>query len=315
MAACSPLVSILSPVYNVADYLSECVDSILAQTYQNLQIILIDDGSQDNSWEICLQYAQQDSRIEAYHQDNQGVASTRNTLLSHAKGEFILFIDSDDWIEPDMVECLLSLSDLHKADIVCCDYVFNDTVCKKDQETIKTWTQEETVYHFLQHKSFRGFLWNKLIRASLFQNEQFQQGISYGEDALMCWYLFQKVQKVVVTNSSFYHHRTNNNSLSHGSFGLQKMSAFDVWKKISEETILLWPNYSDIALARSCIEMTILLREASHSGYKYDDYIKQLQVFIRKHKTLIYKTKLSSWIMYLYALIGGRNYKLLRLLP
>lgn len=315
MATVPPLVSVLLPVYNVEDYLSICLESILAQTYQNLQIVLLDDGSQDNSSVICKKYAQKDKRVEFYQQKNKGVAETRNNLLSYAKGKYILFVDSDDWIELDMIEKLVYLSEFHKADIITCGYVINDALCKKDDETYQIWSKKEAVYQFLRHVNFRGFLWNKLIRTNLFHNERFQKDISYGEDALMCWYILQKVKNVLITNMSLYHHRINNNSISNERFGPKKMSAFDVWKIITNDTVLFWPDYIDVAYARSCIEMTILLREASHSGYKHDENIKLLQTMIRENASLIYKTKLSSWKMYLYALIGGKSYKLLSLLP
>ena len=105
-----PLISILIPIYNVESYLPQCLDSIVQQTYKNLQIVLIDDGSQDHSLTICHDYATKDNRIEVYSQKNQGVAATRNHLLEKVKGDYVLFVDSDDWIEADMIENLVLLS-------------------------------------------------------------------------------------------------------------------------------------------------------------------------------------------------------------
>ena len=115
-----PLVTILSPCYNVEVYLPECLDSILNQTYKNLQIVLIDDGSTDHTWSILKDYSSKDSRIEIYHQENQGVSITRNNLLDKVKGDYVLFVDSDDWIELNMVEFLVNNAQSNRADIVSC---------------------------------------------------------------------------------------------------------------------------------------------------------------------------------------------------
>lgn len=114
------VVSILVPIYNAETYLSQCIESILGQTCANLQVILIDDGSIDNSYAICKEYVKLDTRVELYHQENQGVAITRNNLLEKVRGDYVLFIDADDWVEPDMVEfCKTSL---------CLDFVIDNSV-------------------------------------------------------------------------------------------------------------------------------------------------------------------------------------------
>ena len=104
-----PLVSILVPVYNVEAYLPQCLDSLVGQTYPHLQIVLIDDGSTDGSWRVMQEYASRDERIEIYHQENQGVGATRNHLLEKIKGDYVLFVDSDDWVEENHIETLLPI--------------------------------------------------------------------------------------------------------------------------------------------------------------------------------------------------------------
>ena len=119
-------VSILIPCYNVKVFFPKCIDSIINQTYRNLQIVLIDDGSEDNTWIVMQAYAAKDDRIEIYHQENQGVASTRNNLLDKVKGDYVLFVDSDDWCELDMVDFLINKAIANDADIVTCSVVKND---------------------------------------------------------------------------------------------------------------------------------------------------------------------------------------------
>lgn len=307
-------ISVLVPVYNVEVYLPQCIDSILAQTYTNLQVVLVDDGSTDSSWPVCKAYEEKDDRVEAYHKENSGVADTRNYLLERVKGDYVLFVDSDDWIEPDMVERLLKIALLYDADVVNCGNVINETLCNKADTSIEVLQQEEAIRLFLEHKRFRGSLWNKLVKTSLLHNLKFHCGISLGEDALFCWEMLQRIQILVITTQEFYHYRMLDGSLTHSSFGPKKFSAYYAWDKISDDTDICWTQFSDIAKARYCIEMTLLIRDAAKSDYEKDDSIMKLQEIIREYGHLITKTGLSSWKMRLYGMIGSHFYKILKLL-
>ena len=115
-------VSIIVPIYNVERYLEACIESILSQTYENFELILVDDGSPDQCGIMCDKYAVQDSRIKVIHKENQGLGMARNTGLDYATGEFVCFVDSDDWIEPNAVECWIEAQKKYNADIVMCNY-------------------------------------------------------------------------------------------------------------------------------------------------------------------------------------------------
>ena len=303
-----PLVSILSPCYNVAKYFQQCLDSIINQTYNNLQIVLIDDGSKDDTWRILQDYSSRDSRIEIYHQENHGVAYTRNKLLEKIKGDYFLFVDSDDWIELDMVEAMLQLAIENDADIVNCDMVKNDEVCVKDQVEFDTWSQEEAICHFLKHIIFNGSLWNKLVASSLLHNVRFHCGISYGEDALVIWNVLQKVKKVVLTPNQFYHYRMNEQSISHEQYGEKKMSGHLVWEQISEEVKKLWPQYESVAKATFAISDMWQLYYAAQSNYPKDENILRFQKNLRKHLMLIYHLKLINHKKMLFALVASYCY-------
>ena len=310
----SPLVSVLLPVYNVEAYLPQCLDSVLSQSYRHLQVVLIDDGSTDHSWDVCCSYAQKDNRVETYHQKNQGVAETRNHLIDKIKGDYFLFVDSDDWIESDMVESLLSYVERDDVDLVNCGSVINETVCDKNSTTIDVWPQERAIHAFLRHKEFRGSLCNKLVKSSLLHNVRFHCGISLGEDALFCWHILQHTKSIAITNQQFYHYRMVDNSLTHANFGPKKMSAYIVWDTISSEALKWWPKYADVARARFCIEMIILLRSAAQSQHPYDESVRKLQKVIKEYMHLIRKTKLSSWMMTLYGWVGVKSYPTLKLI-
>lgn len=308
------IVSILIPCYNVEAYLPQCLDSIINQTYKDLQIVLVDDGSTDSTLAIAQEYAQKDSRIEVYHQENQGVAAARNVLLSHIKGDYFLFIDSDDWAEPLMVEFLLSRAMAYKAEIVTCDCAINDAaVSDRNDEII--YSQEQAIERFLYHKEFRGMLWNKLIASSILGNSQFRKDISYGEDALFCWGLLKSSNKIIYTDKQLYHYRMNDNSISHHSFGPQKMTAYQVWTKITEDSSTRFPQFAEIGKGHFAVSMTILLRDAVKSHYPYDSNIQDMQVIARNYGHLITKYHLSSWKMRTYAFVAGRCYRILKYLP
>lgn len=301
------LVSILIPCYNVEEYLSHCLNSIINQTYSNLQIVLINDGSKDNTWEIMQDYAAKDSRIEIYNQQNQGVAITRNHLLEKVKGDYVLFIDSDDWCEFDMVEYLVYNIIKNCADVSICSNVINNiTPVKEYKEQI--WDKTNTIKNFLFHKELRGSLCNKLVKTSLLQNLEFKNEISYGEDALFCWHFFQKVDVVFISTKQLYHYRMNDSSICHSSFSSKKFSGHYVWEQICKETAELYPDFLHIAQARHCIEDLLLLRDAAHCNYKNKNDIIILQKTIRNLRHNLRKTNITSIKMKLFAMIVPYSY-------
>ena len=165
----SDLISVIVPVYKVEKYLNKCVQSIVNQTYKNLEIILVDDGSPDNCPEMCDEWAKKDSRIKVIHQENAGLAEARNSGISVATGEFFMFIDSDDHAEPDMIELLLNLSMEYNADVSSCGFYFdyeNDNkaeACDFSDE-IRIADINERIIDLLTG-GFSGTVWNKLYRA------------------------------------------------------------------------------------------------------------------------------------------------------
>lgn len=312
-------VSILIPAYNVATFLPKCLDSILNQTYRDLQVVIVDDGSIDNTLDICQRYAEKDCRIEVYHQENQGVAPTRNHLVEKAKGEWLLFVDADDWIETEMISFLVELATLNQAEVATCGFVINENQPSSEWRC-EVYNQDRLIQDFLYHKTLRGNLWNKLFKTILFKGLFFNDKISYGEDALMSWRVFQRLQNAVVTNRQLYHYRMNEASISHQVFGAKKLTGHKVWTIISEETAKLWPQYLHIAQARFGLEDMYLLRLASQDGYKKDEHIAILQKTVKRFlpeikqsgligmKDLIYARFICRWYGF------GRFYYLLHYL-
>lgn len=191
-------ISVIVPVYKVEPYFRKCLDSIVNQTYRNLEIILVDDGSPDNCGVICDEYAARDERIKVIHKENGGVASARNAGLDAATGDYIGWVDSDDWIEADMFEYLLRGAQEHGADIAVCGrmevYPDRQVFMGWEQETILG--QEEAMGLLLEDRALRNYLCDKLWRRELFQDVVFPEGRNF-EDIAVTYRLFEKADKVV----------------------------------------------------------------------------------------------------------------------
>ena len=296
------MVSILVPVYNAAPYLRECVASLTGQTYSDLQIVLINDGSTDDSYDILLELQRQDKRIEVYSQANSGVAATRSHLLDKAKGDFVLFVDSDDWIELNTIERLMHEQQQDDYDVVS----FQLGTPRGNQNN--AYNREQIIKLFLEHITFRGSLCDKLIRRELFDNVEIDKTVSYGEDALIVWQVLLKADRVRVLNDELYHYRVNENSLSRQPFNGKKFSAYTTWDRICRDTEESWPRYKDISRARFACEMTQILRDAAAHAYPHNSHVRLLQEEVRRDGHLISETGISSKKMSAYAWLVSHNY-------
>lgn len=277
------LVSVLVPVYNAEKFLRQCIDSIANQTYSNLQVVLINDGSTDSSEHICRYYTNRYSFIETYTQTNSGVSTTRNRLLEKAKGDYFLFVDSDDWIEPEMIEYLLNKAQDNNADVVTCEKCTEGDIYPIKYEE-KHWDHENAVQRFLFHKELNGSLWNKLIRKTISDDVAFDSRISYGEDALFFWNCLKKAKSIVKTNKQLYHYRKNSESISRKDWTpSHKGTGHMVWANICRDVEKNYPQYVEIAYARFALEDMWALYFASLCGYKYDEHIAVRQENIRRH--------------------------------
>lgn len=204
------LISVIVPVYNVEEYLPRCVDSILAQTYQNLEIILVDDGTKDASDKICDDYAAKDPRIKVIHKENGGLSSARNAGIDIAKGEYLGFVDSDDWIEPEMYEHMLRLAKKYDVKLVCAGrYDFSSRrnektvgLCPKKEEVI---TGMELLGRTFTWDGCDSAAWDKLYHRSLFREIRYPLG-QISEDVAMFYKLAELVDRAAMCNQPFYNY-------------------------------------------------------------------------------------------------------------
>ena len=210
------LISVIIPIYGVEKFLPKCIDTVLEQTYKCFELILVDDGSPDNSGKICDEYAEKDSRIKVIHKPNGGVSSARNAGINVMKGEFVTFIDPDDYIHPQMLEILLSLIDEYDADISLC---FSRGTHKRDYEepdaekyNIKALTGKETLEKLYSgdFMDFFGFhptaIYNKLYKTSIFGNDlRFNEKARMAEDLTIIPYIFDKAENLYHDKHRYTH--------------------------------------------------------------------------------------------------------------
>jgi len=212
----NPLISIIVPIYNVQDYLVQCVESILNQTLSNFELILVDDGSTDNSANLCNKYANKDSRIKVIHKKNGGLSSARNTGIEIARGKYLGFVDSDDWVDFDMYEKMTQKAELENVDIVVCGHkVVNlDGSITNVPSTAKNikYSSKDATKLILLDKQITSFAWNKIYRRKLFDDVRYPLGRIY-EDTATTYKLFDKSSNVYCLSESLIYYRRRSNSI------------------------------------------------------------------------------------------------------
>lgn len=213
-----PAVSVIVPVYKAEKYLHRCVDSLLAQTFTDFELILIDDGSPDSSGEICDAYAARDERVRVIHQTNGGVSAARQKGIDEAQGEYTIHADPDDWVEPTMLEELYRKAKEEDADIVICDYITH--IRKKKIYTTQrpSALNSDALVHDLLFQQLHGSCCNKLVKRACYSlyGVRFPEGLNMREDLHVCLSLLMHPVKAAYLNKAFYHYdlATNGNSLS-----------------------------------------------------------------------------------------------------
>lgn len=239
-------ISVIIPVYNVEPFLTACLDSVLAQTHRDLEVILINDGSTDASGGICDRYAAEDHRIRVIHQENGGVSKARNRGLELATGELISFIDSDDTLEPEMYELLVRCMEEYHADISHCGYkhlVRDEIRLVHDTRQIRPQTREEALSCFVSGVLFGGGLWNKLFRRNLLEGLSFREDLKNNEDILFNFEAFSRADRSVFADYALYNYVAR--------FGTSAVFTIPSEKKIRDSCIVsqvIWESLRQTSL-------------------------------------------------------------------
>lgn len=281
------VISVIVPVYNAEKYIKRCVDSILMQTYENMQVILVDDGSTDTSGALCDMYAKKDFRIMVIHKKNGGLSSARNAGLDIASGKYIGFIDSDDWVEPDMYQSMVRCMEEMKVKIVRCGIVRNREYELNGFALKNHGIESYNILGLVEAANSvweNGFMCNKLFSAELFQAKpriRFNTDIKYVEDQPILLDCFIRCGEMADITDTKYHYFINPNSLTGTEFNLDKISATIGFKHMCEVCDEYIPELSDSFKAKYysiCIGF-LLQRETRKSK----QHKKMLAVEVRKN--------------------------------
>ena len=232
------LVSIIVPVYNVEDYLTECIESAIKQTYHNLEIILVDDGSTDTSGKICDMYACKDDRIKVFHKQNGGLSDARNTGIEKATGEYIYFLDSDDMLPTGAIEKMLNACVQEDADMaIAGGEKFVDDKLPQSSEKIEaesdtTLDKTETIRRMLLHDGFGHEAWGKLYRKDIWKHERFPKGKLY-EDYATIYKITCGCSRVTVLKENLYWYRTRVGSIMKSKLTVKNMQLLDIAQEVT----------------------------------------------------------------------------------
>jgi len=288
------IVSVIVPVYNVERYLHKCVESIKNQIYQALEIILVDDGSTDNSGKICDEISKTDDRITVIHKENGGLSDARNAGMDISTGDYIGFVDSDDYIDKDFYEILVRNLEKYDADVSCCRFVFEwDSNGEREvignDDSLHIYEGTEALKEYLYGKTMDPFAVNKLYKAALLGNAshkdghlRFIKGI-LSEDNPFCIELFKRTNKIVLVGKSMYHYiLKRKGAITNSAVSQKKIDAIFYWDTIRQDCHENYPDYEKYVLRRQMLYYIGLYNQI----YKDDNYSAEadrIRSFVKEH--------------------------------
>lgn len=312
------MISIIVPIYNVEKYLRRCINSILGQTYRNLEVILVDDGSPDGCGAICDAYAAKDARVTVIHQKNAGVSAARNAGLACARGEWIGFVDPDDFIAPNMYQEMLDAINATGAELAVCGYNYVDEEGKVDQRRLysnaenENLTQKQLMSRFSDMPpTVRLVAWNKLFRHDLLRKHElkFTEGLHSSEDVLFLMEYAMHVGKAVFVHRALYMNTVRPGSATHGGLKIDSLAdSFAVHDQMYETIVASYPELKNHSLA---FLMDICLLKYNEATSKLADLeseecriimprLKGMQRYIRRRarqalwdREIYWKTRIS----------------------
>jgi len=307
----NPLISIIVPVYKVEPYLRKCVDSIIAQTYANLEIILVDDGSPDNCGKICDEYAERDERVRVVHKENGGLSDARNAALNIMQGEYVAFVDSDDWVLPNYIRDMYENLVKYKSDISLSGtvYVYENNK-KKMVLAINNadglYTQREAVENLFYQKGIYPSAYSKLYKAELFKNIRYPKG-KWNEDSAITYKIFCMCERISFSRASNYCYLQRTGSIEHSGFSPKKMDAIDIM-----DEMLAWigenkPEYKNAAICRFIGMNFRIYRELIKSKGGFSGEKKRIERNIKRYRSQVAfnkKAKLKVRIACLLSYFG-----------
>jgi glycosyltransferase involved in cell wall biosynthesis len=292
-------ISVLTPVYNVEEFLPTCIDSILAQTFWDFELILVDDGSTDDSLSLCIDYSYRDKRIKVIAHEHEGVSSTRNRCLDEATSDFLCFIDSDDYIHPDYLTYLLEILIKYKCDIVQCMFTRSEQCAsavfshRKDSILIYN-NQQQMQWGLCGRGRTRPMFCGKLFKRNLFEDIRCPVGRIHEDEAII-HRLFANAKSIAVTNEPLYYYRLNSKSIMNEPFSEKRLDI--VWALIERMEFYRSKHLETLAYAtaqRCCVDIIGLYRKLSLLFTGNDTILTQLHNTYRSVWQFLQKSPLLN---------------------
>lgn len=285
-------ISVIIPVYNVEEYLERCVDSVLAQTFTDIEVILVDDGSTDNSGKICDEYAEKDPRISVIHKENGGLSDARNSGIEAANGKYIGFVDSDDYIDTDMYEFLYGIAQKENADVAMCELYHcyaGKEIFRHPSDYYKVTDNIGAIHCVLESRITSVTTVNKLYLRELFNNLRFRKGKT-AEDAFIMVDLLSKAKTVVITNAQKYYYFHRAGSITTKPFNIRDLDAIEAYEYNAKRALEISPDLADVVLLRRCWSRFYVLDKMMISDGNYDHSLEKEYIdFLKKNKKFILK--------------------------
>ena len=280
-----PLISVIVPVYNVEEYLNRCVDSVINQTYHNLEILLVDDGSCDRSGTMCDEYAEKDDRIIVIHKANGGLSDARNAAIDIMKGEYVSFVDGDDFLANDYIEYMYSMLTEYDADISTCnlkpiyDFAEQLDLCKEKESVYEPC---DALRDILRGGGFLPSACCKLYKREIFAEIRYPKGMYY-EDLAVISKVLDKCKRIVVGKQQKYYYYQRSNSIMNGIFNPKKMHRIQIVNELKEYVNEKYPVLNKEMCVRCFKVGTQVYREIPYKR-EYKEYIDIAWEQIRKYR-------------------------------
>lgn len=289
-----PLISVILPIYNIEHYLPKCMESLFAQTYKNLEFIMVDDGSSDKCAKLVDDYLKKDDRVVVYHKENGGLSDARNYGIVRAKGEFITCVDPDDFVDCDYVEYLYKILKKYETKMSIAQHRVrydNGTVKENGTSGDEVLETEKCLKRMLYHDVIDTSAWGKLYHRSLFENIKYPKGKIF-EDIGTTYLLMMQCEKIAVGYESKYNYIFVRNSIVNRKFSLSKLDLLEMTDKMAKEVMREFPMLENAVLRRQVYARFSTLNQMLNTT-EYEEEKKEIIAYIKKHSWKIMKDPLT----------------------
>ena len=289
------LITVMIPAYNAQKYIGRCIESLLKQTYKEIEILIVNDGSKDNTKSICEDYSQKDSRVRLVNQENGGEGAARNTGLKEAKGKYLSFVDADDYVKEDFIERLYTNLVKNNAGLAICGFteLREDTVLNETSGDITIMNQEEGMEMLLREDSFKGYVWNKIFDLDIIRQNKlsFDVSLAVWTDVLFVFQYMRHIDKIVFDPTPEYYYIYLETSVSHGGgnnvIAVEKSySAIRAKEQMVGDIPDKYVNVKRQIAVRFVQSSLAVIRNIGYSDNpkNYDEFLQKSKFYIKKYR-------------------------------